>query len=789
MKMTPMLHQYFDAKEKHPDALLFFRMGDFYELFFEDAVVASEVLDITLTSRNKGEEDEIPMAGVPHHAAEGYIQRLVAEGHLVAICEQVEKPSEAKGIVRREVVRVVTPGVRVDVDPEKAKEGNYLASVAPIKGTTSQAGLAVAMVDVSTGEVAVSEVASWDSLFLEARRASARELLVPDSLERDLAAAQSPERIHISYVSAKTGSASGLDKHLRELLAEHATHSLRMSFLDPKAVRDLIDHVEGLGLRHADACQSALVQLLHYVARVQMGIPSHIRVPEAHLPTRYVALDSATEANLEIFEALIGGGRAGSLLSVVDKTVTSAGARRLRAALAYPLTEVAAIHDRLDAVGAFVGREAAREQFRHALRTVADLPRLTGRVVAGRANARDLRALVDSLSLIPGIQAQAVTTWDKESPPRLLATLFDALDPCEELVELLDSALVEDPPVSTADGGMFKRGYDEALDELLELSTNGKNWLLQYELTQKQRTGIDSLKLKYNKVFGYYLEVTKANLDKVPDDFMRKQTLANAERYFTAELKEYEDKILHAEDRRKRLEADLFDALVEGVVEQAQRIQTTAAHLADLDMFTGFAELAVRHNYVRPTINDGLVTAIEEGRHPVVERTGAGERFVPNSVDIDAKGRQLLVVTGPNMAGKSTIIRQVALIQLLAQVGSFVPAKRADLGVVDQIFSRVGANDNLAQGQSTFMVEMTQTAHILKHATQRSLIILDEIGRGTSTFDGLAIAWAVAEHILDQIGARTMFATHYHELTEIVRTRERAHNVSVAVKEWNDDIV
>ena len=782
MKITPMLRQYFDAKEKHPDSLLMFRMGDFYELFFDDARTASGVLDIALTSRNKGDPEEIPMAGVPHHAAEGYIQRLVGAGHKVAICEQLEDPSVAKGIVKRDVVRVVTPGVRLELDPADARVSNFLAAIASTSSRDRSFG--VALCDVSTGEIRVTEMASLESLFHEIERASVRELLVPETLAERVSLASPPETIHITTVPKASFSQGGFQKLLRDLQASAVERRHRAAVLTPSEVDALISTVDDLGLRNTKTVRTALVGLLHYIARVQLGVPANLDQPVPYLPDDYVALDAATEANLEVFSALIGGGRAGSLLATIDHTVTAAGARLLRNVLAYPLVSPARIDQRLDAVERLTERETRRTKSRELLTKVADISRLSSRIIGGRSNARDLLALATSLDQIPKLQGMG-----EADDPAKLAQITAELDPCEELVQRLDAGLLDDPPATTTEGGMFRQGYNAELDQLIELTRSGKDWLLGYERKQRDESGIESLKLKYNRVFGYYLEVTKANLHRVPENFIRKQTLTNAERYFTPELNEYEERILNAEDRRKRLESSLFAELVTTVIEVAGRLRTTAQRLAELDLLTALAELAVRNDYVRPKINTGDVTSIVDGRHPVVEKTNAGERFVPNSVELDADNEQFLIVTGPNMAGKSTIIRQVAIISLMGQMGSFVPAQSATLGVVDQIFSRVGASDNLAQGLSTFMVEMTQTAHILRHATKKSLIILDEIGRGTSTFDGLAIAWSVAEHICDAIGARTMFATHYHELTELARTRERVKNVSVAVKEWNDDIV
>lgn len=777
-----MLRQYLDAKEKHPQSLLLFRMGDFYELFFDDAKIAAAELDIALTSRNKGAEDEIPMAGVPHHAVSRYIQQLIRAGHTVAICDQVEEASKAKGLVEREVVRVVTPGVCLDLDESSARVGNYLASIAPVTGNSAAFGIALA--DVSTGELRVSEVGSIESLWHELGRGAVRELLVVEGCERVTQHPSRNDAIHVTDVPKSSLSETALSRRLRDLQAGYSDREHRSAVKLPHEVESLVAVVDGMGLRHGKSARSALCSLLSYLAEVQLGVPAHMTDPAIHRPQDYVALDAATEANLEIFQALIGGGRGGSLMSVVDHTVTAIGARLLHQALAYPLTDTGRIEARLDVVETFTESEMRRSAIRERLREVADIPRLTSRVVTGGANARELVALRHSLEQIP-----CVLELSEAEDPDLLKSVFSNLDPCSELVDLLNRALVDEPPATTTDGGMFKDGYHPDLDELLELSRSGKGWLLSYEQAQRKESGIDSLKLRYNRVFGYYLEVTKANLHKVPENFIRKQTLATCERYFTLELKEYEDKILGAEDRRSQLEIELFAQLVKEVTECSERLFVTSTQLAKLDFLSSLAELAVRYAYIRPVVNDQHVTEIVEGRHPVVERTIVGERFVPNSVSLDCEHRQLLIVTGPNMAGKSTIIRQVALITLLGQVGSFVPAKEATLGMVDQIFSRVGANDNLAQGQSTFMVEMTQTAHILAHATERSLIILDEIGRGTSTFDGLSIAWAVAEHISDTIGARTMFATHYHELTELTKTREKVRNVSVAVKEWNDEIV
>ncbi|MBN1945266.1 MAG: DNA mismatch repair protein MutS [Bradymonadales bacterium] len=783
MKITPMMQQYLDAKEKYPDTLVFFRMGDFYELFFDDARTASDILDITLTSRSKGPDGEnIPMAGVPHHAASGYIQKLVRAGFKVAICEQLEDPSLAKGLVDRDVVRVITPGLCLEGDGLEARESNFLAALVPL-GKGSEPFL-VAACDISTGEVHLAEVVSAASLPRELDRASVRELLLPEGLAELEHNLQRHPSLHLTMVPRDYYKATSLIRAMRDLDRSGGDARPAPGAMSVEEVEAYLAELKELDYRQEKGARAGLSCLLRYLLATQKRIPANLSTIQIQRPQDHVALDSATEANLEIFETLIGGARSGSLLSVIDQTVTAAGGRRLRTVLAYPLIDVEQINRRLDAVEQLTASELRRSAIRDSLRQVADISRLTGRVVNRTASARDLVALGRSLGQIP-----ALLVLREPTDPPLLAENFDQMDPCQDLVELLGSSLVDDPPLSTTEGGMFQEGYHPDLDELIALSRDGKKWLLAYEQTQRQQTGIDSLKVKFNKVFGYFIEVTKANLERIPDHYIRKQTLVGGERFFTVELKEYEDKILHAEERRSKLESRLFEELAAHVTACVDRLLRTSLALAELDVLAGFAELAVRNRYVRPVVDDSRITHIEDGRHPVVEKTTAGERFIPNTVHLDADNEQLLVVTGPNMAGKSTIIRQVALIALLAQIGSFVPAAQATLGVVDQIFSRVGASDNLAQGLSTFMVEMTQTSHILQHATERSLVILDEIGRGTSTFDGLSIAWAVAEYLVDHIGARTMFATHYHELTELARSRERVRNVSVAVKEWNDEIV
>ncbi len=784
MKLTPMMQQYLDAKERYPDAVLFFRMGDFYEMFFEDAQVAARELGITLTARHKGEDHEVPMAGVPHHAANGYISQLINQGFSVAICEQIEDAAKATGIVKRDVVRVVTPGVVLDTDTLDANAPNFVAAVT-VDQSKAVPAFGIAYLDVSTGDFHATEVASIDDVVAELHRFEPREVLVDEATTALLETAERTLRgAFVRTRPAEFFEASKLRKTLKAgvRLADDIDHD--GFFLTDKDLDRFVETIESYAFQSADAVIGAAAAALAYIVETQRGIPAHVQSIRPYRAEAFLIVDDATKANLELTETLMGGKRSGSLLSVIDKTVTALGGRLLRHWLNYPLVEPESIEARLSAVEEAFRRTALREDLREALDGVYDLERLCGRISSGTANARDLRSLISTLDALPALESQLAET----SAP-LWQELGDNLDPYDALRSRIESAVVENPPTSLTEGGLFKRGFHDELDEILELAENGKDWILRYEAEQKQRTDISSLKVRFNKVFGYYIEVTKANLELVPDDYIRKQTLANSERFFTPELKEMEERILGAQDRRNTLEYQLFEELRREVAESIPTLLETARRLATIDVLTGFAELAVRNDYVRPSVEQTGRISIVEGRHPVVERTLVDERFIPNDVLLDTEASFLQIITGPNMAGKSTVIRQVALIALLAQMGSFVPAKEATIGVVDKIFSRVGASDNLARGQSTFMVEMTEAAHILRNATPRSLIILDEIGRGTSTFDGLSIAWAVAEHLHDVVGAKTMFATHYHELTELTRTLDGAVNMSIAVKEWNDDII
>lgn len=808
MKLTPMLRQYLEVKERFPGSILFFRLGDFYEMFFEDAKTSARELGLTLTARGKN-KNAVPMAGVPHHAAAGYIDRLVDKGFSVAICEQVEDVADAKGIVKRDVTRVVTPGVLLDSDSLDEKAPNYVAAIAV--GSASQAARAgqeltygLAYLDVSTGDFQVTELRGRAELLSELNRVEPRELLIPQAEEGDAVFAESNAqdddgRPRISgHFEAMRAQLEGVflrprspkcyaSKHLLERVAAGPRLADDLAsdayFLKSAAVEKIFARVHDFNFEGGEAVAKAACAVLDYLVETRRGVPANIQAVEPYRARSFLVIDESTKANLELTKTLMGARRSGSLLGVIDKTTTAMGARRLRQWLNYPLVDATRIRNRHDAVEEMLRFPALREDIRNALGEVYDIERLCAKISSGSANARDLRSLLKTLSIIPEVK-EVLADCESE----FLVALDESLDPCPELRDLIERAIVDDPPIELTEGRLFRAGFHAELDELIDLSEHGKDWLLNYAAEQKQATDISSLKIKYNKVFGYFLEVTKSNLDLVPEHYIRKQTLANAERYYTPELKEMEEKILSADDKRKTLEYQLFQELRQTVGLEVGALLRTASELANLDVIAGLSELAARLEYTRPTICDEPVIEIDEGRHPVVESTLKDERFVPNSVRMSPE-RRLLIITGPNMAGKSTVIRQVALISLLAQMGSFVPAKSARLGLVDKIFSRVGASDNLARGQSTFMVEMTEAAHILNNATDKSLVILDEIGRGTSTFDGLSIAWAVAEYLHDKLQSKTMFATHYHELTELVRTLDGAHNLSIAVKEWNDDII
>jgi DNA mismatch repair protein MutS len=762
--LTPAMRQYLEVKERYPDCIIFFRMGDFYEMFFEDAVTASRVLEITLTSRNKNREDAIPLCGFPYHAASSYIAKLIEKGFKVAVCEQVEDPKLAKGVVKREVTRVVTPGLVLDTENLDAKENNYLAAL-----TVRGGRFALAFVDISTGEFRVAEAEEREFFRAETAGLPIREILVAEDLRDD-------DLIR---------SVVGEGEHCR-------INRLPPDRFDPLAAVALLrDHfpeekLSGIALESHPAAAAAAGAVLAYMMETQKDRLDHINELTWYESGAHLLLDEVAKRNLELFSTITEGKKSGSLFHVLDETVTSLGGRRLRWWLNHPLFDPIRIRERLAAVSEIREGNLLRESLRGILKDVYDLERLGSRIAVGLANGRDLAALRTSLLVLPRLR-DAIAGG--EAP--LLRAIRDGIDEMPDLRVLIEGAIVDEPPLTIREGGIIREGYDPELDQLIAIMRDGRKWIAALEEKERQRTGIHSLKVGFNSVFGYYIEVTKANARLIPTEYIRKQTLVNAERYINEELKGYEETVLHAEERRQAREYDLFVEIRGRIAGEIRRIQRTAARIADLDAVASLAEVAERYNYCCPVVDGEDVIEITDGRHPVVERQAGGTGFVPNDVLLDLEKNRFLIITGPNMAGKSTCIRQVALIVLMAQMGSFVPAARARIGVVDRIFTRIGAADNLARGQSTFMVEMNEVAEILRHATKRSLIILDEVGRGTSTFDGLSIAWATAEYIHDapSLGARTLFATHYHELTELAVTKEGVRNFNIAVREWGEKII
>jgi DNA mismatch repair protein MutS len=754
--LTPMLKQYLEIKNRYPDSILFYRIGDFYEMFFEDALVGSRELEIVLTSRAKAHKDSAPLCGVPHHAAESYITRLLQKGYKVAVCEQVEDPKTAKGIVRREVIRVYTPGLLTDSAHLKTEENNYLMGFC-CEGEV----FGVAFLDISTGECKALQIPGLDLFLSETVRNEPREILALKSFQE-----------HPSFEKFRKRYDNGMVTFLED------------SNLDGGA-GDRLLRDQG-ALEAPPLSRRAVSMVLGYAEETQRRDVSHIRPVVFYRLHDFMIIDETSKRNLELTRSLSDGGKKGSLYGILDETITAMGNRRLKAWLQYPLLDVHVIEARLEAVSELKEKKIERKELRASLNGVQDLERLTSRIFLGHAHARDLLGLNRSIESLPSFKAVAQRF---ESP--LLSQAASEVDTFDELHRFLDSALMEDPPLSLKEGGIIKPGFNQELDELRQITRQGRGWILKLEADERSKTGVSSLKVRYNQVFGYYIEVTKSNLHLVPAHYQRKQTLANAERFTTPELKAFESKVLGAEEAICQLEYRLFEEVRREVSNSTLRLQQTASAVAMFDVTAALAEVADRHQYVRPQVNEGDEVVIVDGRHPVLETTEAGERFVPNDTRINGTEHQVLIITGPNMAGKSTYLRQVALIVLMAQMGSFVPAGEARIGVVDRLFTRIGASDNITRGQSTFMVEMTETAQILNQATDRSLIVLDEIGRGTSTFDGLSIAWAVAEYLHDHPSFRpkTLFATHYHELTELTLTKERIKNLNVAVKEWNGEII
>lgn len=761
---SPMMQHYLKTKEEYKDCILFYRLGDFYEMFFDDALVVSKELELTLTGKDCGQAERAPMCGIPFHAAETYLNRLVANGHKVAICEQVEDPKQAKGIVKREVIRIVTPGTNLNTQALDETKNNYLMSIVYLGEK-----IGVSIADFSTGDYFVTELSSGSELIDEINK------FVPSEI-----------------ITNEYFSMSGID-----LTAVNDKLGITMSTLDSwyfdedTCIKKLLTHfkvgvLDGLGLKDYTAGTIAAGALLLYLYEMQKGSVDHITSIVPYTTGKYMLIDSSSRRNLELVETMREKQKKGSLLWVLDKTKTAMGARALRSMIEQPLINKEDILKRQAGIEECNNRAIDREEIREYLNPVYDLERIMTKISCKSANPRDLIAFRNSLEMLPHIK-KLIGTMESD----LFAECFANLDDLADIYSLIFSAIVEEPPITIREAGIIKEGFSKEADELRRAKTEGKEWLAQLEAREKEATGIKNLKVKYNKVFGYYLEVTNSFKNLVPADWVRKQTLTNAERYTTDELKKLEDVILGAEDKLCSLEYDLFNEVRDSIAAEVRRIKSTARAIAEIDVYTALSVVAQQYNYVKPAINEKGIIDIKNGRHPVVEKMIRNDMFVANNTYLDNAKNRISIITGPNMAGKSTYMRQTALIVLMAQIGSFVPAQEANIGIVDRIFTRVGASDDLASGQSTFMVEMTEVANILRNATPKSLLILDEIGRGTSTFDGLSIAWAVVEYIANTkvLGAKTLFATHYHELTELEGTLDGVNNYCIAVKENGDDIV
>ncbi len=761
---TPMMQHYLATKEAYKDCILFYRLGDFYEMFFDDAKIVSKELELTLTGKSCGTKERAPMCGVPYHAAETYLNRLVKKGYKVAICEQVEDPKTAKGIVKRDVIRIVTPGTNTDSQSLDESKNNYIMCIVYV---ADKYGISIA--DVSTGDYFVTEVDTERKLLDEINKYSPAEIICNEAFYMsgvDLDDIKNRQNICVSALEA-------------------------WYFSDDTAVGTLKEHfkihsLESIGLNDFACGSIAAGSLLKYLYETQKNSLAHMTSIHPYVTGKFMIIDSSTRRNLELVETLREKSKRGSLLWVLDKTKTAMGARTLRSYIEQPLIDKAAITERLDAVTELNSHAITREELREYLNPIYDLERLITRVTYQTANPRDLIAFKNSIHMLPPIKT---LLNDFKSP--LLIKIQEQLDALEDIFAMIENGIIEEPPLLMHDGGIIKEGYHEEVDRLRKAKTEGKQWLAELETKEREKTGIKNLKIKFNKVFGYYLEVTNSYKELVPDYFTRKQTLANAERYITPELKELEDVILGAEDKLTVLEYELFRTIRESIAAEVVRIQKTAKAVAHLDVLASLAYVAEQNHYCRPKLNENGTIDIKGGRHPVVEKMIHNDMFISNDTYLDNHKQRISIITGPNMAGKSTYMRQSALIVLMAQIGSFVPADSANIGIVDRIFTRVGASDDLASGQSTFMVEMTEVANILRNATSDSLLILDEIGRGTSTFDGLSIAWAVVEHISNPklLGAKTLFATHYHELTELEGKLNNVNNYCIAVKEKGDDIV
>ncbi len=767
-KFSPMMQRYLETKEQYKDCILFYRLGDFYEMFFDDAITAARELEITLTGKDCGQEERAPMAGVPHHAAEIYISKLIAKGYKVAICEQLENPKTAKGIVKRGVIRVVTPGTIVESNMLEERKNNYIMAI-----YKSGIYFGISVCDISTGEFYAAEIKdsnNFPELLDEIARYSPSELVINSNIADCTEEMKKIKERFNCYITRFQ------DKFFD---TKSDIIKLRFNLLDTNQKQ--IENIEDK--KFAVASINALVE---YIEQTQMTNLDHINKIVIYKISKYMSLDINARRNLEITEKMRDKSKKGTLLWVLDKTSTSMGSRHLRRWLSDPLIDTLEINRRLNSVKELKEEVMLRGDVIENLKKVYDIERLAGKMAYGNANARDMITLKNSLARLPDVKNVL-----KNCKSEMLKNLYENLDELQDIYELIEKSIVNDPPMSVKDGGIIKLGYDEEIDKLKTATTEGKNWIIQLEADEKEKTGIKNLKIGFNKVFGYFIEVTKSNLDQVPERYIRKQTLTNAERYITEELKNLENQILGAEEKVVILEYNLFTKIREEISKNIIRLQKTATIVAILDVLTSFAQVAEDMNYCMPKVDDSGIIDIKSGRHPVIEKIlGEGE-FVENDTYLDKNQNRLSIITGPNMAGKSTYMRQVALITLMAQVGSFVPAEEANIGVVDKIFTRVGASDDLSMGQSTFMVEMMEVATILKEATENSLVILDEIGRGTSTYDGLSIAWAVAEYIAnkEKCGAKTLFATHYHELTELEEKIEGVKNYSIAVKEKGEDII
>lgn len=766
-RLTPMMKQYLEIKENYKDHIVFFRLGDFYEMFFEDAKIASKELEIALTGRDCGLDERAPMCGVPYHSADTYISRLIDKGYKVAICEQVEDPSKAKGIVKREVVRIITPGTITDPSMLNEKINNYIMTF-----VENEEGIAIAYADITTGELKTTEFKDTKKKKIvldEIIKINPREILVSDDYDYNSGILRSLEDRY-SVLITKYYNRAFKYKNSEDIIKKHFN----------------IFSLDSFGLSENRLCIIAVGSLLDYIYETQKVPLVHIDRVNLYKYNKYMILDKFTRTNLELLETIRGKDKKGSLLWVLDKTCTSMGARTLRKWIEEPLIDVNEINNRLDSVEILYNDIILRNDLKELLNKMYDLERLSSKIVYGNVNARDLISLKVSLEVLPEIKYKISNTLKVE-----LKNIYEEMDELRDIYALLEESIIEDPPLSVKEGGIIKSTFNDELKELRSAITDGNKWIVELEERERKKTGIKSLKIGFNKVFGYYIEVTKANIKNIPDEYIRKQTLANSERYIMPELKEIENKILGAQEKIVNLEYEIFNQIRATILNNVNRILKTAKCIASLDVLLSFAQVSSMYRYTKPNINNSQLLELKNARHPVVERVSGDELFVPNDTLLDNDENRFYIITGPNMAGKSTYLRQVALIVLMAQVGCFVPADEANIGVVDRIFTRVGASDDLSQGQSTFMVEMSELSNILNNATQNSLIILDEIGRGTSTYDGLSIAWSVVEYINDvkTLGAKTLFATHYHELTELEGKIKGVKNYCISVKEVGDEIV